>query len=56
MTAAIYLLAEVLFVVAPIYESASKGGRLPLFTELPRRGILGNWASDKFDSRNLTQK
>jgi len=26
---------------------------LPLFTELPRRGILGNWAPDILDSRKL---
>jgi hypothetical protein len=26
---------------------------LPLFTELPRRVLLGKWASAKFDSRKL---
>jgi hypothetical protein len=25
---------------------------LPLFTELPRRGVLGKWASGVFNSRN----
>ena len=30
-----------------------EGGGLPLFTELPRREILGNWASDIGLSRKL---
>jgi hypothetical protein len=35
-------------------ESYGEGGLL-LFTELPRRVLLGNRASDAYDSRNLAQ-
>ena len=42
---------------APVSPRRYRGvGKQTLFSELPRRVLLGTWASAKFHSRKLTQK